>query len=63
MQPDEARALGDLAGSAAAGLATQVREVHEGVAGRVFGLSASRPHPCGPCMTASLEPPTPPPGR
>jgi pimeloyl-ACP methyl ester carboxylesterase len=38
MQPDEARALGDLAGSAAAGLATQVREVHEGVAARVFGL-------------------------
>jgi hypothetical protein len=38
MQPEEARAVGELAGEAAAGLATQIREVHRGVAGRVFGL-------------------------
>jgi hypothetical protein len=36
--PDEARAIGDLAGEAAASIASQVREVHEGIAGRVFGL-------------------------
>jgi pimeloyl-ACP methyl ester carboxylesterase len=38
MRSDEVRALGDLAGGAAAGLATQVREVHRGIAGRVFGI-------------------------
>jgi pimeloyl-ACP methyl ester carboxylesterase len=38
MLPEETRALGDLAGEAAAGIATQVRQVHEGIAGRVFGL-------------------------
>jgi pimeloyl-ACP methyl ester carboxylesterase len=38
MRSEEARALGDIAGDAAAGLATQVREVHQGIAGRVFGL-------------------------
>jgi hypothetical protein len=38
MQPEEARAFGDLAGTAASGLATQIREVHSGIAGRVFGL-------------------------
>lgn len=37
MRPDEVRALGELAGAAAAGLATQVREVHTGIAERVFG--------------------------
>jgi hypothetical protein len=37
MRRDELRALGALAGDAAAGIATQAREVHEGVAGRVFG--------------------------
>jgi hypothetical protein len=37
MLPDEVRALGELAGDAAAGIATQVREVHTGIAGRVFG--------------------------
>jgi pimeloyl-ACP methyl ester carboxylesterase len=36
MRPDEVRALGDLAGEAAAGVAGQVREVHQGVARRVF---------------------------
>jgi hypothetical protein len=34
---DELRALGDIAGDAAAGIATQAREVHESVAARVFG--------------------------
>jgi hypothetical protein len=38
MRPEEAQALGDFAGGAAGGLAGQIREVHEGVAGRVFGL-------------------------
>jgi hypothetical protein len=38
VRPDEARALGDLATEAATGLTVQVREVHEGIAGRVFGL-------------------------
>ncbi len=38
MQSDEARAVGELVGEAAAGLATQIRDVHRGVAGRVFGL-------------------------
>lgn len=37
MRRDEARALGDIAGEAAAGLASQVRDVHAGVAQRVFG--------------------------
>jgi pimeloyl-ACP methyl ester carboxylesterase len=37
MLPEEVTALGDLAGEAAAGLATQVREVHDGIAQRVFG--------------------------
>ncbi|HEY2260212.1 MAG TPA: hypothetical protein VGH45_10895 [Solirubrobacteraceae bacterium] len=36
MRPDEIRALGDLAGDAAASVAGQVREVHQGVAKRVF---------------------------
>jgi len=37
VRPDELRALGVLAGDAAAGIATQAREVHESVAARVFG--------------------------
>lgn len=37
MRPDELRALGHLAGEAAGGIATQAREVHEGIAARVFG--------------------------
>lgn len=37
MRPDEVRALGDLAGDAAAGISQQAREVHEAVAARVFG--------------------------
>jgi PGAP1-like protein len=36
MRPDELRALGSLAGDAAAGIAGQAREVHESVAARVF---------------------------
>jgi pimeloyl-ACP methyl ester carboxylesterase len=38
MQPEEARAVGELAGEAAAGLAAQIRDVHRGIAGRVFGV-------------------------
>ena len=37
MRPEEVRALGAFAGAAAAGIATQARELHAGVAGRVFG--------------------------
>jgi PGAP1-like protein len=37
MRRDEARALGDLAGEAAAGIAAQARDVHAGIAQRVFG--------------------------
>jgi PGAP1-like protein len=37
MRREELRALGDLAGGAAAGIATQAREVHESIAVRVFG--------------------------
>ena len=37
MRRDELRALGSLVGDAAAGIATQAREVHEGIASRVFG--------------------------
>ncbi|MGH2891970.1 MAG: lipase family alpha/beta hydrolase, partial [Solirubrobacteraceae bacterium] len=37
MRRDELRALGGLAGDAAAGIATQAREVHESIATRVFG--------------------------
>jgi pimeloyl-ACP methyl ester carboxylesterase len=37
VRPEELRALGDLAADAAAGIAQQAREVHTGVAGRVFG--------------------------
>jgi pimeloyl-ACP methyl ester carboxylesterase len=38
MRPEEVRALGELAGAAAAGVATQARDVHTGIAGRVFDL-------------------------
>jgi pimeloyl-ACP methyl ester carboxylesterase len=38
MRPEEVRALGELAGGAAAGVASQAREVHTGIAERVFGL-------------------------
>jgi pimeloyl-ACP methyl ester carboxylesterase len=37
MRPEEITALGELAGEAAASVALQVRDVHEGVATRVFG--------------------------
>ena len=37
MRPDELRALGDVAADGAAGIAQQAREVHAGIAGRVFG--------------------------
>jgi hypothetical protein len=37
MRRDETKALGDLAGDAAAGIAGQVRDVHAGIARRVFG--------------------------
>ena len=37
MRRDEVKALGDLAGEAAAGIAEQARDVHAGVAQRVFG--------------------------
>lgn len=36
MRREEVRALGELAGDAAAGIAAQAREVHAGIAGRVF---------------------------
>jgi pimeloyl-ACP methyl ester carboxylesterase len=38
MQRDEVKALGALAGAAAAGIAAQAREVHEGISERVFKL-------------------------
>jgi pimeloyl-ACP methyl ester carboxylesterase len=38
MRPEEARALGRLGSEAAAGIAVQARDVHAGIAGRVFGL-------------------------
>jgi pimeloyl-ACP methyl ester carboxylesterase len=38
MRSEEVRALGELAGGAAAGVATQARDVHTGIAQRVFGL-------------------------
>jgi hypothetical protein len=37
MRRDELHALGELAGDAAAGIAGQAREVHQGIAARVFG--------------------------
>jgi pimeloyl-ACP methyl ester carboxylesterase len=37
MRPDEVTALGELAGDAAAGLASQIREMHRGIAERVWG--------------------------
>ena len=36
MRPDEIEALGDLAGEAAAGATKQIRELHTGIAGRVW---------------------------
>ena len=42
MRRDEVRALGELAGEAAAGVADQVREVHDGIAERVFGVRRAR---------------------
>jgi pimeloyl-ACP methyl ester carboxylesterase len=38
MRPDDVRALGSLVGDAASGVASQARDVHAGIAGRVFGL-------------------------
>jgi pimeloyl-ACP methyl ester carboxylesterase len=38
MRPEEAHALGHLGAEAAAGIAVQARDVHAGIAGRVFGL-------------------------
>ncbi|MDQ2894513.1 MAG: alpha/beta hydrolase [Actinomycetota bacterium] len=38
MRPDEARGLARLAGDAAGGVATQIQEMHTGIAGRVFGV-------------------------
>jgi pimeloyl-ACP methyl ester carboxylesterase len=38
MRREEARALGQLGGRAAAGIAVQARDVHAGIAERVFGL-------------------------
>jgi pimeloyl-ACP methyl ester carboxylesterase len=37
MRPEEVRALGDIAGVAAASVADQVRDTHAGIAARVFG--------------------------
>jgi pimeloyl-ACP methyl ester carboxylesterase len=37
MRPNELRALGEIAGDGAVGIVQQAREVHAGVAGRVFG--------------------------
>ena len=36
MRPEEVTALGDIAGEAAAGLASQIREMHGGIAQRAF---------------------------
>jgi triacylglycerol esterase/lipase EstA (alpha/beta hydrolase family) len=36
MRPEEVRALGDIAGEAAAGLAVQIGDMHEGIAKRAF---------------------------
>jgi pimeloyl-ACP methyl ester carboxylesterase len=50
MQRDEVRALGELAGTAAAGIAVQARDLHEAIAQRVFdavgpgGIPARRIH-------------------
>ncbi|MGH2867555.1 MAG: esterase/lipase family protein [Solirubrobacteraceae bacterium] len=46
MRSDEVRALGALAGGAAGSIASQARDVHASVAGRVFGL-------LGPAATAT----------
>ena len=45
MRRDELRALGDLAGDAAAGIAGQARDVHAGVAERVFGMLGAPAEP------------------
>jgi PGAP1-like protein len=45
MRRDELRALGDLAGDAAAGIAGQARDVHAGVAERVFGMLGAPAQP------------------
>jgi pimeloyl-ACP methyl ester carboxylesterase len=37
MRPEEVTALGELAGEAAAGFTSQIREMHSGIAGRVWG--------------------------
>jgi hypothetical protein len=45
MRPEEARALGRLGGEAAGGIAVQARDVHAGIAGRVFGLLGRQADP------------------
>lgn len=45
MRRDEVRALGDLAGDAAAGIADQARDLHTGIAQRVFGALGSTAAP------------------
>lgn len=45
MRRDELRALGELAGDAAAGIADQARDVHRGIATRVFGALGSTAAP------------------
>ncbi len=45
MQPDEIAAVGELAGEAAGHLAQQARDMHTGIAGRVFGALGSAAAP------------------
>ncbi|HTU28010.1 MAG TPA: hypothetical protein VMF07_01425 [Solirubrobacteraceae bacterium] len=52
MRPDEIRALGDLLGEAATGIADQARGVHEAVAGRVFGALRGAGLPVAPVRAA-----------
>ncbi len=63
MRRDELRALGDLAGDAAAGIATQAREVHEGIAARVFGALGPTAAPVRVAHDQISGAPTPPPPR
>jgi hypothetical protein len=45
MQPDEVTAVGEMAGEAAAHLAHQARDMHAGIAGRVFSALGSAAAP------------------
>jgi len=64
MRPEEVTALGDLAGEAAAGFTSQIRDMHDGIAERAFrAVGASTAPVTGSLTTRSPIGRTPPRGH